>query len=199
MPAEALRMQLPHLTAAPPRRSHVAVAEWALIGAARDGDVRAARAIYDAHVAAVFSLSSRMVGRHRAADVTQDVFIRAFERLHQFQGNSALRTWIHRITVSVALNRRRRDDRDRFVNLDEASPTAIVLFPERDPILMSRLHREIDALPDSTRTVFVLYVIEGYDHAEIAGMLGIAEGTSKSRLSNARAALRAALADLDPM
>jgi RNA polymerase sigma-70 factor, ECF subfamily len=159
------------------------------------GDRLAARSIYDAHVGAVHSLASRMTSPDRAAEVTQDVFVRAFARLHQFRGGSALRTWLHRITVSVALNARRRDHSNRFVNFDETN--SAISDPERDPILVRRLHEEIDALPESLRTVFILRVVEGYGHTEIADMLEIREGTSRAHLSQARSILRAALGGLN--
>jgi RNA polymerase sigma-70 factor, ECF subfamily len=171
--------------------------EMALVRQAVAGNAAAARSIYDAHVRAVFSLSSRIVGTARAAEVTQDAFVRTFERLHQFRGQSALRTWIHRVTVSVCLNSRRDERRrDRYVDLDELTSTIVVAAPECDPILRRRLHREIDRLPERLRTVFLMHVVEGYDHADIAVVLKIRVGTSKSRLSQARAALRVSLAGL---
>jgi RNA polymerase sigma-70 factor, ECF subfamily len=166
-----------------------------LIAGALAGDRVAARSIYDAHVGAVHSLASRMTSPDRAAEVTQDVFVRAFARLHQFRGQSALRTWLHRITVSVALNARRLDHSNRFVNFDETN--SAISDPERDPILVRRLHEEIDGLPEPLRTVFILRVVEGYDHAEIAHMLNVRERTSRAHLCRARSILRAALEGLN--
>jgi RNA polymerase sigma-70 factor, ECF subfamily len=196
MPAQALMIKEPPAVVVRPLADLPRSEEMALVREAVGGSGLAARTIYDSHVRAVFRLSSRMVGPERAAEITQDVFVRTFERLHQFRGQSAFRTWIHRITVSVSLNSRRRDRRDRYVDLDEATPTAVAAGPERDPILLGRLHHEIDRLPDRLRTVFVLHVVEGYDHADIATILKIRQGTSKARLSQARSVLRAALAGL---
>ena len=133
---------------------------------------------------------------HRAQDYTQETFIRAFRRLADFRGESALSTWLCSIAVSVTLNGLRilRRAREREVGLDDA-PTLGVRSVEADPDLKSRLARAIDGLPDGYRTVFVMHDVEGYTHQEIAATLGVQPGTSKAQLFRARARLREALAD----
>jgi RNA polymerase sigma-70 factor, ECF subfamily len=172
--------------------------EASLIDRAVAGDRDAARAIYDAHVHAVHRLASRIAGPELADECTQDAFVRAFSRLASFRRQAALRTWLHAITVSVALNHKRREKRQsRHVALefapDVASPAA-----ERDPLLRRRLRSAIDGLADELRTVVILNMIEGRTHQEIGEILDIPEGTSKARLFRARARLRETLADLAP-
>jgi RNA polymerase sigma-70 factor (ECF subfamily) len=161
------------------------------------GDPTAERALYDAHVDRVFRLVYRMAGDlHRAQDYTQEAFVRAFRRLADFRGDSALSTWLCAIAVSVTLNglRSLRRAREREVGLDEAP--ALGAHPvEADPDLRARLASAIDRLPEGYRTVFVMHDVEGYTHQEIAQTLGVQPGTSKAQLFRARARLRLALAD----
>lgn len=171
--------------------------ERLLIERARTGDPAAERALYDAHVERVYRLAYRMSGRDDLAqDFTQDAFIRAFERLNDFRGDSAFGTWLHTIATSVILNGLRRSKRfdERETGLDEGLAHE-ARAPDAEPDLQVRLKRAIDALPEGYRTVFLMYDVEGYTHDEIAAALGIANGTSKAQLFRARAKLRAALAD----
>ena len=168
-----------------------------LIGRVLAGDPRAERALYDAHVDRVYRLVYRMVADpHRAQDYTQEAFIRAFRRLGDFRGESALSTWICSIAISVTLNgiRSLKRAREREVGLDEA-PTLGVRPVEAEPDLKTRMTQAIDRLPDGYRTVFVMHDVEGYTHQEIAETLGVQPGTSKAQLFRARARLREALAD----
>ena len=168
-----------------------------LIGRVLAGDSRAERELYDANVDRVFRLVYRMAGDpHRAQDYTQETFIRAFRRLADFRGESALSTWLCSIAVSVTLNglRALRRAREREVGLDEA-PGLGTRTVEADPDLKTRLTRAIDGLPNGYRTVFVMHDVEGYTHQEIAATLGVQPGTSKAQLFRARARLREALAD----
>jgi RNA polymerase sigma-70 factor (ECF subfamily) len=159
------------------------------------GEPQAERALYDAHVDRVYRLMHRMAGDgDLAADFTQEAFIRAFERLQQYRGESSLATWLHTIAVSVALNgmRKVKRIRSRTESIEETTDLAA------RPIgftgdLRIRLHSAIDALSEKLRPVFVMHDVEGYTHEEIAGTLGIPVGTSKARLFDARAKLRLAL------
>ena len=173
--------------------------ESELIERVRAGDMAAARQLYDAHIGAVHRLATRMTGDEALADdATQVAFIRAFRSLSRFRGDASFGTWLHRIAVSATLNliRGRKRWHTQNAELDEcshvAAPTA-----EPDVLLKERLHQAIDALPEHYRIVFVLYVIEGFDHNEIGEMLGIPVGTSKARLSLARSKLRAALHEFE--
>lgn len=170
--------------------------ESRLIDRAVDGDRLAARAIYDAHAPVVFRLAFRIVGPDFAEECMQDAFVRAFQRLPMFRRESSLRTWLHSITVSVGLNLKRRERRrSNHMSLDVA-PDLPLQTPESDPLLHARISGAIESLPEELRTVVVLHLIQGHSHPEIAEILDIPEGTSKARLSRARARLREELADL---
>ena len=174
------------------------VSEPELIARVLTGDRVAARELYDAHAPRVYRLAYRLTGdADQARESTQDVFVRAFGQLARFRGDSALGTWLYRITVTVvadSLNRQKRK-REREFALDDLQPIPVAAT-NVDPVLRDRLHQAIDALPEIYRTTLIMHDIEGYKHHEIAEILGVAEGTCKSRLSLARAQLRAALSDL---
>jgi RNA polymerase sigma-70 factor (ECF subfamily) len=173
------------------------VTERDVIARAASGDPEAQRALYEAHVDRVYRLAYRLAGDDDLArDFTQDAFIRAFQRLGEFRGDSAFGTWLHTITVSVALNglRKVKRLRSRETSLEHAE--ALGTTPRRaDPDLKTRLHQAIDNLPTGYRTVFVMHDVEGFTHEEIAQALGVQPGTSKAQLFRARARLREALAD----
>jgi RNA polymerase sigma-70 factor (ECF subfamily) len=167
-----------------------------LIARAVAGDLLAGRALYDRHAARVYRLAYRMCGdRDLASDLTQDVFVRVFRQLGQFRGESAFTTWLHRVSVTTCLNtlRKVKRFRGREVDLDDAHEHS-TKAPDRDPVLHAALTTAIEALPESLRIALVMHAIEGYTHVEIASALGIAEGTSKSRVFEARAKLREMLA-----
>lgn len=171
--------------------------ERELLTRAQSRDPVAERAIYDTHVDRVYRLAFRMAGdAELAKEFTQDAFVRAFERLGTFRGDSALSTWLHAITVSVALNGLRKVRRlKREVQLEHAESLGSDR-PRSDPLLRQRLDEAIDKLPTGYRTVFVMHDVEGFTHEEIGAALGIEIGTSKAQLFRARARLRERLADL---
>lgn len=176
------------------------VSEPDLIARVLAGDRIAARELYDAHAPRVFRLAYRLTGdSDLAREFTQDTFVRAFGQLGKFRGDSALSTWLHRITVTVVANAMRKVKRfrERETDLEDVHPHPVGSDGAGvDPVLRDRLHHAIDALPEIYRTTLIMHDIEGYTHTEIAEVLGVAEGTCKSRLSQARAQLRAALRDL---
>lgn len=168
-----------------------------IIAAALRGDVRAERELYDRHVDRVYRLAYRMAADETLArDFTQDTFIRAFERLADFRGESSLATWLHSIAVSVILNglKKVRRIHGREIGGDEL-PEVTLTAREAEPDLKHRLRKAIDGLPDGYRTVFVMHDVEGFTHEEIGTALGIQPGTSKAQLFRARAKLRAELAE----
>lgn len=168
-----------------------------LIGRVLAGDPGAERALYEAHVDRVFRLVYRMAGDlDRARDYTQETFIRAFRKLEDFRGESALSTWIGSIAISITLNglRKVRRAMEREVELDH-SLAAGRTTPEAEPDLKERLAQAIEELPEGYRAVFLMHDVEGYTHQEIGTMLGVHSGTSKAQLFRARARLRVALAD----
>ena len=170
--------------------------EHELIARVRAGEPAAERALYDAHVDRVYRLAYRLAGDDELArDFTQETFIRAFQRLDTFRGESRFSTWLHAIATSVALNGLRKTKRFRTqTTLDEAEGMTSGAR-SAEPDLKVRLHAAIDALPDRYRVVVVMHDVEGYTHEEIAETLGVEVGTSKAQLSRARAKLRETLAD----
>ncbi len=162
---------------------------------ARDGDPTAFRDLYQAHAGRVFALCLRLTGdRVVAGEHLQDVFVRVWERLDSFRGESAFTTWLHRLTVNEVLQSRRSAGR-RSARLSPADPAAAPGAPVTAPVAAAGmdLERAIAALPPGAREVFVLHDVEGYEHREIAGLMGVAEGTSKAQLHRARRLLREAL------
>lgn len=161
------------------------------------GDGAAERALYDAHVERVYRLAYRLAGdADLAQDFTQETFVRAFNKLREFQGRSAFGTWLHAIAVSVSLNalRKVKKIRQREVEIEDSAPL-YAMRRETEPDLKQRLSDAIAALPEHYKAVFVMYDMEGYTHEEIGGVLGVPVGTSKARLSRAREKLREQLAD----
>lgn len=161
--------------------------------AAAGGDRQAFERVYRAHAGKVYSLCLRMLAdRTLAEEVTQDVFVRVWEKLPGFRGDSAFTTWLHRVTVNVVLTRRKTAGiRDGRLADDEALDEA----PARSEQVGERLDLEgaIAQLPRGARTVFVLHDVQGFTHEEIGDQLGISPGGSKAQLHRARMLLRAAL------
>jgi RNA polymerase sigma-70 factor (ECF subfamily) len=160
------------------------------------GDPEAERELYDTLVDRVYRLVYRMVGDPDLAnDYTQDTFVRVFDRLSTFRGESALSTWVTSVAISVVYNGQRKVKRlqAREVDLEHAEPIATTRR-DAEPDLKVRLAHAIDGLPEGYRTVFLMHDVEGYTHEEIGQALGIQEGTSKAQLSRARAKLRHQLA-----
>ena len=170
------------------------------VARAAAGDRNAFERLYRLHANRVFSLCVRMVGdRTRAEELTQDVFVRAWEKLHLFRGESAFATWLHRMTVNVVLNARKSDgrQRSRFEENDEEAGgmdalPGVVGMPLA-PGDMLDLENAITRLPPGARRVFVLHDVEGYKHEEIAEMIGVTSGATKAQLHRARLLLREAL------
>lgn len=160
---------------------------------AQAGDADAFETVYRAHAGRVYALCLRMAGDAvHAQELLQDVFIRAWEKLVTFRGESAFGTWLHRLAVNVVLMDRRmaaRRAEDRLEN--EAGEEVQPLTAREAPAgLRMDLEQAIAALPPMARQVLVLYDVEGYDHKEVGTLLGIAEGTSKAHLFRARRLLR---------
>jgi RNA polymerase sigma-70 factor (ECF subfamily) len=157
---------------------------------AASGDATAFERLYRTHVARVHTLVRRMLDADEADDVTQDVFIRAWQKLSTFRGESAFGTWLHRLAVNVVLARRKSVgiERGRFIN--EPEPLDGLRSKPVTPELSMDFEEALANLPEGARQVFVLHDVEGYRHEEIARMLGVVPGTSKSQLHHARMALR---------
>jgi RNA polymerase sigma-70 factor (ECF subfamily) len=170
------------------------------VARAASGDRLAFERLYRRHLNRVYSLCARMVAdRGRAEELTQDVFVRAWEKLELFRGESSFSTWLHRLTVNVVLNARKSDgrSRSRFEETDEEAggmdAMAGVVGSPLAPGDMLDLEEAIEKLPKGARRVFVLHDVEGYKHEEIAEMLGVTSGATKAQLHRARLLLREAM------
>ena len=160
------------------------------VAAAAEGDVRAFERVYRKHVARIHSTAVRMLGAEEADDATQDVFVRAWQRLGQFRGDSAFGTWLFRLAVNVMLSRREVVATRHRRHVEDAEVIDSLSSPTGSPELSMDFEAAMRRLPPGMRQIFVLHDIEGYKHDEIAEMLGIAQGTSKSQLHRVRMVLR---------
>ncbi len=161
---------------------------------AQRGDVQAFERVYQEHVGKIYGLCLRMVrDSARAEELTQDAFVRAWQKIGSFSGRATFSTWLHRLTVNLVISaeRVRQRERDRV----EDTPGGVEHQPTlgRPSGLRMDLEQAIAQLPDQARRVFVLYQVEGYRHGEVAKFLGIAEGTSKAHLYSARQKLKESL------
>jgi RNA polymerase sigma-70 factor (ECF subfamily) len=164
------------------------------VAAAAAGDRRAFERLYRLHVDRVYSICARMLGdRVQAEEVTQDVFVRVWEKLPQFRAESAFGTWLHRVAVNVVLTHRKSAGIAGARTV--ADEYALDAAPSRPVSTGDRLDLEaaIAGLPAGARRVFVLHDVEGFTHEEIGEQLGITPGGSKAQLHRARMLLRTAL------
>jgi RNA polymerase sigma-70 factor (ECF subfamily) len=163
------------------------------VALAAQGDTGAFERVYATHLSRVHNLARRMAGPEHADEVTQDVFVRVWQKLGTFRGESSFATWLHRLAVNVIIERFRAlgTARERFLadgeTVLEGIPAAT--RPARYDARMD-LDSAMKRLPPGARTVFVLHDIEGYRHEEIGQLLGVSIGTSKSQLHRARMTLR---------
>jgi RNA polymerase sigma-70 factor (ECF subfamily) len=159
-----------------------------VVGRAQRGDVDAFESLYRANAAAVHRLCRRLCGDDDdPRELMQDAFVRAWERLPQFRGESSLATWLHRLTVNVFLERARRSKRDALRMVDADDLTLAARSP--DPLTRIDIDDALARLPAGARLAFVLHDVEGYSHDEIAGMTGLAPGTARAQAWRARRAL----------
>ncbi len=175
--------------------------EAELIRRAQNGDAAAFERIYRLHGRRVYSLCLRMVGNTaEAEDLTQEAFLQLFRKIETFRGESAFSTWLHRLTVNVVLMRLRKkslpeSSLEELTEPEEEGSGARRDIGSPDPWLsgsIDRVHlqRAIEQLPPGYKMVFVLHDMQGYEHNEIAELLGCSIGNSKSQLHKARMRLR---------
>ncbi|MEE9442209.1 MAG: RNA polymerase sigma factor [candidate division Zixibacteria bacterium] len=147
------------------------------------------RDIYDRNVSVLYNLARRLTKTAaEAEDIVQDTFVRAYQKINLFAGRSTLSSWLYRICVNVGLEYLRKK-KGTFEDLNDVN-CGVVEPDQKKMILRQKLDKAIKHLPHGCRMVFVLHDIEGFNHREIAERLNLAEGTSKSQLSKARAMLR---------
>lgn len=164
-------------------------AEMDDVALAARGDADAFERLYRKHVGRVSALARWLVGPEEVEDAVQDVFVRAWQKLGTFAGQSAFGTWLHRVAVNLLLRRRQVSRRFYDRHVDEAAAPDPVAA-RSDPELQMSIEVALDQLPTGARDIFVLHDIQGYKHDEIAAMLGIDPGTSRSQLHRARMLLR---------
>ena len=160
------------------------------VALAAGGDQSAFERIYRTHVARIHSLTRRMLGSHVADEVTQDIFVRTWQKLGQFRGEAAFSTWLHRLALNVVIERRRSFAVQRGRMSDDPTALDLATVPPARADLKVDFEAAIDQLPAGAREIFVLHDVEGHKHREIAVMLDIASGTSKRQLHRARMLMR---------
>jgi RNA polymerase sigma-70 factor (ECF subfamily) len=168
----------------------VADAEAADVALAVSGDQHAFERLYRTHVARIHGLARRMISVDEADELTQDIFVRAWQKLATFRGESAFGTWLHRLAINVLLARRgalgtaraRFDDGEGTLDDLRSRPGT--------PELSMDFETAIQKLPPGARQIFVLHDVQGYKHEEIGTMLQVSPGTSKAQLHRARMMLR---------
>lgn len=162
---------------------------------ATEGDAAAFERVYQAHLPRIFNLARRMAGPDAADELTQDVFVRAWQKLALFRGESSFATWLHRLAVNVIIERFRTlgTARERFLPDGEAALDVAPAQRTKSYDLGMDLQAAIEQLPPGARQIFVLHDVEGYKHEEIGELLDISPGTSKSQLHRARQTLRVLL------
>ena len=161
------------------------------VALAAGGDVRAFERLYRTNLPKVHSLVRRMTGGRDADELTQDVFVRVWQKLGSFRGDSAFGTWLHRLAVNVVIERFRTESTRRQRHYDGEEIFASLPAPTlRSGDLAMDFEAALAKLPDGAREIFVLHDVEGHKHHEIATMLDISAGTSKAQLHRARMILR---------
>jgi RNA polymerase sigma-70 factor, ECF subfamily len=170
-------------------------AERALVRDAQAGDLAAFEKLYRQNLGRVYAVCLRMAGDAALAEeLAQDVFVRAWEKLGSFRGDSAFSSWLYPLTVNLALSERRSRRRRTARVMATEDPTVFEKPIARDDHDAGfDLDKALKTLPPGARSVFVLHDIEGYRHEEIARLTGVATGTSKAQLHRARRLLREAL------
>ena len=170
--------------------------EQHLVAKAKAGDTTAFEELYRSHVGRVYALCLQMTrNATEADDLTQEIFVRTWQKLGSFRGDSAFATWLHRLAVNLVLTDRRAHSRRiaRITPTDDLSP-----YEGQDaavnPGMSMDIEQAISKLPEGARRVFVLHDVQGFRHQEIATMMGLATGTTKAQLHRARRLLREALA-----
>ena len=170
--------------------------DLALAIAAGKGDMTAFEKLYERHNRRVYSLCLRMTqNAAEAEDLAQEAFIQLFRKIGSFRGDSAFTTWLHRLTVNQCLMHFRKRSVKLERTTEEGETPVQVVSGTENPNSMPvvdriALDKALTQLPPGYRTVFVLHDVEGHEHEEIARMLGVAVGTSKSQLHKARMKLR---------
>ena len=184
----------------PRQRQSAEFNEAAAIERAKLGDAEAFQALYDRHKRRVYSLCLRMMANTaEAEDLTQEAFLQLYRKIATFRGESAFSTWLHRLSVNVVLMHLRKKALP-VVSLEESTQPGEEDTPKKDfgaedvalagSIDRLQLQRAVESLPPGYRMIFLLHDVQGYEHNEIATIVGCSIGNSKSQLHKARMKLR---------
>lgn len=168
---------------------------------AQQGDAAAFETIYQLHSSRVYALCLRMIGDPtEAEDLTQEAFLQLFRKIHTFRGESAFSSWLHRLTANIVLMRFRKKrpvpvSLEEMIRPDDEQNRATFEIGALDPRLSGlfdrlNLHDALEQLPEGYKSMFLLHDVHGYEHNEIASILGCSVGNSKSQLHKARKRLR---------
>ena len=196
---ETFRPKQRQSSGSPSKQTDVRAADLELAARCRAGDADAFEELYRQHARRLYSLAVRMIGSAEdAEDLLQEVFLQAHRKLPGFRGESTLGTWLYRLTMNHCLDhlRGRQAKMSRATgSLADENATEPTAPEPLVPAAISRmdLERAIEALPPGAKAAFLLHDVEGFEHQEIAAILGISEGTSKSQVHKARLKLRVLL------
>jgi RNA polymerase sigma-70 factor, ECF subfamily len=160
------------------------------VARAAAGDARAFEEVYRTHLPRVHSLVRRMTAGRDADELTQDVFVRLWQKIGSFRGDSSFSTWLHRLAVNVVIERFRTDQTRRARMHDGENIFEMLPAPAMTRDIGMDFEAALEKLPEGARQIFVLHDVEGYKHHEIATLLEISAGTSKAQLHRARMMLR---------
>jgi RNA polymerase sigma-70 factor (ECF subfamily) len=148
--------------------------------------------VYERYCDAMFTIAYRIIGDYDTAnDVLQEAFIQVFTDIDQFRGASSLGAWIKTILIRTSYRKLKKEN--IFISVSKDQITEVISWP--DEMTGEDLEKAILSLPEGSRTIFILIEVEGYKHREVAEMLNISEGTSKSQLYYAKQQLRERLKD----
>ena len=167
-----------------------------LVGRCQAGDVDAFETLYRQHASRIYTLACRMAGSPEdGEDLLQEIFLQAHRKLGSFKGDASIGTWLYRLALNHCLDfvRSRQAKMNKLTETLDADTSFEPLARRETPIARIDLDRAVERLPEGCREAFVLHDVEGFDHKEVAALLGIAEGTSKSQVFKARMKLRGLL------
>ncbi len=163
-----------------------------LIEECRKGSNRAQFALYNQYSKAMYNIAYRMINnREDAEDILQDTFVDCFRNINSFRFESTFGAWLKRILINKCINHLHKKKID--LTLTDSIPEVVYEEEEEPAYDISKIIKGIEMLPDGYRVILTLYLIEGYDHSEIAQIMGISESTSKSQYSRAKEKLRCQL------
>jgi len=163
-----------------------------LIARCKTGDQAAHHSLYKLYAKAMYNVGYRITrNEEEAQDVLQEAFFSAFKNLDRYRGDSTFGAWLKRIVVNKAINAVNKKKLESIPENDDWDVAELETTSEyKDELTVERVKQGIDQLPDGYRNVLSLYLLEGYDHQEIAEIMGFTESTSKSQLNRAKSKLR---------